>query len=254
MVGLTVLSYTRIDGRRDAKFIADGRGTLFAFVSDRRRMEVFGLKQDWTLERSSTMMLKWGFDLRRSYASYDYLNQRQFTTGFSDGDRITKIDSTTVLFNPDGTTSAGYIGVRTRPIDFVTMEVGLRLENSTWIPGRQWSPRVGIAFSISESTTARVGWGNYSQFQSLHQLAVEDGDAEFYSAERSTHWVIGIEHVFASGIQARVQAYHKKLGDLRPRYINLRDGAIDNNRFPEVEEDRFRIDASSGTSTGVEFF
>ena len=59
---------------------------------------------------------------------------------------------------------------------------------------------------------------------------------------------------FASGIQARVQAYHKKLGDLRPRYINLRDGAIDNNRFPEVEEDRFRIDASSGTSTGVEFF
>ncbi len=64
----------------------------------------------------------------------------------------------------------------------------------------------------------------------------------------------GLEHVFGTGLTLRVEAYHKKLSDLRPRSQNLRDGATGNPQFPEIEEDRIRLLPSHGTAKGLELF
>ena len=43
-------------------------------VTDNRRLTFAGLKQDWRYEATRHHYLKWGIDLKRVRATYDYLS------------------------------------------------------------------------------------------------------------------------------------------------------------------------------------
>ena len=255
LLAQTVLSASTIDRTRDATFITDGTDLLWSTVDDRRNVDFFGLKQDWTLELADNVLLKWGGEMKQFDAEYDYyLQVRTSREMIGPDEYLLDFDTTRTILNPSGRQLAAYLGGRVRPMRALTAEIGLRYDETGWTDDRHWSPRVNLAYALGKRTTLRLGWGRFSQAQGIHQLTIEDGDATFFPSETARHRVAGLEHVFRSGLHVRFEAYHKKLSDLRPRYVNLLDGAIHNQRFPEVEEDRIRLEPSHGTAKGLELF
>jgi hypothetical protein len=132
-------------------------------------------------------------------------------------------DTTEVLLRPAGNQIGAYVGGRLRPWRALTVEVGLRYDAIGWAGEEQWSPRVNLAYMLGDRTTLRLGWGRFTQAQGIHQVQLEDEDDTFYPSEIAEHRVAGVEHVFRTGLILRLEAYHKKLSNLRPRYYNLRD-------------------------------
>ena len=255
LLAQTLLSASTLDRNRDATFITDGTDLLWSIVDDRRRVEFFGLKQDWTLALSDNVLLKWGGEIKQFDADYDYFLQVRTSREMIGPDEyLLDFDTTQTVMNPSGRQRAAYLGGRIRPLRALTAEVGLRYDETGWTDDRHWSPRVNLAYALGARTTLRLGWGRFSQAQGIHQLPIENGEAAFYPSETAEHRVAGLEHAFGNGLQVRVEAYHKKLSDLRPRYLNLLDGAIDNQRFPEIEEDRIRLEPSDGAARGFELF
>lgn len=254
LMAQTVLSVGTLNERRDATFITDGTDLLWSNVDDQRDVTQYGVKQDWTLDLSDRLLLKAGASFRRFSADYDYDLQVRTSRQLIDDEWVLDFDTTRVLFHPSGNQIGAYVGGRVRPWRALTAEVGLRYDETRWTDERRWSPRLNLAYALGERTTLRLGWGRFTQAQGIHQVQIEEGDDVFYPSEAAEHRVAGLEHRFGKGLTFRVEAYHKKLSDLHPRSQNLRDGAIDNQRFPEVEEDRIRLFPSHGTAKGLEFF
>jgi len=104
---------------------------------------------------------------------------------------------------------------------------------------------------LGRQCSLRAGWGRFYQSQGITQLRVQEGEREFYPAEQSTHWVLGLEHRLVRGPQLRVEGYYNKGAHLRPVYRNWRDGI---EIFPELQDDRVAIDLKGATDKGLEFY
>ncbi len=246
----TVLSIGRVDQNRRGTDVDSSDGSLEADVTDKRGFDFYGLKQDWSYDLSNRFLLKWGLDAKRLLASYDYFNRDQITE-IVDGNIVTRFDTTQIRLNPSDTEVRLYFGNRLRIVKPLTVELGLRYDYASWTDDKKISPRFNLALALAKTTTVRLGWGKFYQSQGIHELDVQDGDNVFYPAELAEHRVIGLEHGFGNGVHLRVEAYQKKLLELRPRYQNL-SGSLE--FFPEIEEDRIRLQPENGESKGVEVF
>ena len=77
-----------------------------------------------------------------------------------------------------------------------TTELGTRFGTASWTKDRFIEPRVNAAYQLGNSTALRAGWGHFHQVQGIEQLDVQDGDFNFYKAQRAEHMVLGLEHLF----------------------------------------------------------
>jgi hypothetical protein len=94
-----------------------------------------------------------------------------------------------------------------------------------------------------------LAWGRFWQSQRLNELQVEDGVTEFYPAQRAEHLVASVEQRFPASLTARLEAYDKRLSELRPRWENLFNPF---ELFPESRADRILVEPEGGRSRGVE--
>jgi outer membrane cobalamin receptor len=253
----TVLSAGALDWHRRGSehgasgpgcFICDGNDDFD--VRDTRSLQLFALRQDWRAALTQNYALKWGFELERGSAEYDYF-KRVAADRVVDGQVSERQDTSEVVASPAGTRLGVYLAQRIRPWQPLTLETGLRWDRQSHTDQSQLSPRINLALALGERTTVRAAWGRYTQPHALHQLQVQDGDVTFYGAERAVQIVAGVERRFANGISARVEAYRRNESDLRPRYRNLNNviGPV-----AEVEGDRRRFDPASTRAQGIELF
>lgn len=252
LLSQTVASVGRLSWERDGTdIIVRGFSEPDFQVADDRSFTYVGLKQDWTFDLSSNHLLKGGYDIKQVDASYEYDNLFATQAFFDEADDLVVFyDSTRVTLDPDGTEFGAYFGHRMRLLKPLTVEWGLRYDAISWTDDNLISPRVNVAYAVGPRSVIRLGWGDFYQAQGIQEVAVQDGEQRFYGAERAEHRVIGLEHVFEGGTNVRLEAYQKKLSDLRPRYTNL---IPDNTEFfPEVIDDRVRLLPSSGEASGIE--
>ncbi len=248
----TVLSNGTLNQNRGGLDLDGFRPDIVNFqVADKRDFNFYGLKQDWSYEFSRNFFFKWGFDAKRLTSDYDYFNQDRNFVDVGNGSFVEVFDTTNVDLKPSGNELGLYLTNRVRIIDPLTAEVGLRYDDASWTDDKKISPRVNVALSLTKQTNLRFGWGKFYQSQGLHELDVQDGDDQFHPAELAEHRVAGLEHVFSNGINLRVEAYQKKLSDIRPHFQNLSNQL---EFFPEVENDRVRVAPQSGEARGIEFF
>jgi outer membrane cobalamin receptor len=218
-------------------------------VSDVRSLEVLGLTQDWSYVVSDRQVLRWGIDLRRMESSYDYQSRSEVRdplyTGGSPDTTIRDIQ----LF-PEGNQYGVYIADRLRLTEPLVVEIGVRWDRQTWADDEQVSPRVNLAYSLSDRTTLRAAWGRYYQPQYPYELQVQDGMTDFFPAQRAEHVLVGVEHDLPRGYHVRVEAYHKDLSDLRPHFENQLNPI---EIFPEIEPDRVMVAPERAEADGIEF-
>jgi len=215
-------------------------------ASDDHTYNFVGIKQNWNHELSERYLLKWGFDAKNYNAQYDYY--------YFDID-LDQPDATYVRrdknIDANGTEFGAHVANRFQLSNLLTMELGLRYQHASWTDDEIWNPRMNLAYRITDRTTLRTGWGRFSQVHAIDKLNMVDDDYTFYPAESARHFMAGLEHIFQNGVNLRMEGYHKRLTDIRPRYISYR---YNTDTSPENSHDRIRLEPESGESKGVEVY
>jgi hypothetical protein len=240
-----VLSFTRLAWNRRGTGSLDG----FPFsLRDQRRLNVLGLRNDWSLTLNDRTFLRTGVEAKSGDSRYDYSLSRQHSV-VTAGRQVTVTETVNAAPRPEGDTFGAFASVRIQPIATLVLEPGLRFDRQALTHDSHVSPRFNAALTLGH-TVVRAAWGAYFQSQALHELAVADGDTAFRRAEFAEHRVLGVEHPLFHGVTLRVEAYERLTSRLRPRWENLDNGY---DLFPEAQSDRVRLDPSQARARGVEF-
>jgi hypothetical protein len=240
----TVLSTGLLNWRRDGDESTNGLPT--ALIEDHRTLDRVGLRQDWTLDVTPNLMLKWGVDAKHEAASYDYYSTVRDTR--SAGSSI--VDTTAIVTSPRTNRVALYVAPRVRLLPSLTVEAGARLDHNSILDESIVSPRLNVSWEPREGTTVRGAWGHYSQSQQLFSLQVQDGVSEFARAENAEQRILGVEQQLPYGVSARVEAYDRHTTNARPLYTN---SSAELWTFPEIMWDRMRVDRTESRDRGLEF-
>ncbi len=208
-------------------------------VDDERVVNFLGLKHDSIWLLSDSHVLKAGIDARFLEAAYRYAIRPV----------VEPEAATSIRLDPDGTSFAAYAAHRVRLSSAFATEVGLRWDRQTYTGDNQLSPRLNGLWQMSERSELRVGLGRFNQSQRIHELRVEDEETTFFPAEVSEQAELTFQHRTRGGLQLRLDAYYRRLSDLRPRYENLFQPL---ELFPETGEDRRLVPAERARLRGVE--
>ena len=245
----TILSATSIDNRRSG--VADEPGVIEGFVEDESEFRSLALKQDWIYDLSDRWLLRTGFEIKRLEAEYSYSASLQIAPPFDAilDNRATEMR--TIDVSPRGSQYAGYTEIRWRPVDSLTLDLGLRWDQQTYtdMDDEQVSPRVNLLWRMGSDSDLRLAYGEYYQAQEINELQVSDGLTTYHPAQRARHLVASLTHGFAAGPELRVEAYQKKYYGLMPRFENAFNPLV---LIPELQIDRVRIDADRATAEGLE--
>ena len=93
--------------------------------------------------------------------------------------------------------------------------------------GEQWSPRLGVLYTLSPQTAAAR---EHRPFRAVPgdqlELQVEDG-VDTFTTRRSTRIAgyVGMDHAFAAGLDLRVEAFVKDYRRINPRFESIFDPA-----------------------------
>jgi outer membrane cobalamin receptor len=106
-----------------------------------------------------------------------------------------------------------------------------------------------MRYEISEKSTLRASVGRFFQIQGIGELQVSDGETGFFAPQRADHIVLGLDRRLATGATLRIEAYTKRMSDLRPRFENLLNSRV---LLPELKPDRIRVHPDAAEARGLE--
>ncbi len=220
-------------------------------LKDVRDYTFAGIKQDWDWRATDRLALKLGFDLRRLKADYDYSYTLK-DVRVNDQDSLVNYErEVDIRTRPSGHQLSAYLSGRLSVTPRLFLETGLRGDRMSYSGDSRLSPRAGFAYALSPATFLRGAWGYYYQSQFINDLDVNHNGTSFSPAELSRHYVLGLEHQFASGLSLRLDGYQKEVSNISPFYENLRDPW---EVFPETRNDVVRVDINRARATGLELF
>lgn len=232
------------------------------FMDDRREgtgyrnddiLQQYGLKQDWTWDITDNYLLEFGFDAKSITSHTNYYHGYEKFLGLEGGYWMEGYDLRSVYGTNNGIEFSSYVSQRIRPSAPLAVELGIRYDREAWNNRKSHlSPRLNLAYNLTEYTVVRIGWGHYYQAPAYPQELAKFGDYDYYPAERAEHRVIGFEHDFAGGVKIRVEGYQKVLTSLQPHYINWAAEVL--NVLPTLDENRMRVEPDRGEAVGVEFY
>jgi hypothetical protein len=244
-----IASFTDLENRRQGEINEPGIRT--ARVSDERLFHIVGLRIENSLD-TGMLEHRFGAEVRRLWGDYDYSDEVHVLPGVPFPGSPGFDTARTTEPSPQGYESSGYWDIRAQLNERWAIQGGSRIDTQTYDgsdDGEQWSPRIGVLYTLSPQTQMRASIGRYVQFQGINELQVEDGVDTFYPAQHAYHWILGVDHAFAAGLDLRVEAFLKDYRHINPRFENIFDPLV---LLPEAEFDRVRIAPDNARATGVE--
>jgi hypothetical protein len=243
----TVAAMSDVRQTRDAQGVDDER---FGDVLSDFRFRFVDLRQNWSWNVRERHLARWGVNVGRAQADYDY---RLIATIFDPRAPGGAIDiSRAANLHVDGDKYGLYASWRSRFGDAFTLEAGGRWDSYRYAQGLKFdvvSPRINAVYALGRNSELRAAWGIMHQPQGIDQLQIEDGITNFFQPERARQTVFSYLRRFDGGISARIDVYRKDYARLRARFENALDSA---QLIPEGAIDRVRIDAPEAEARGVE--
>ncbi len=139
-----------------------------------------------------------------------------------------------------------YLQYRWNWKNLVIVNSGVRFDRFEYNDDSHWSPRLGLAYSLTDKTIIRAAWGYFYQSPVYARLSQQKGADTNPGAEQAIHSIIGVEHFFKHGLNIRVEAYYKKLS----RMIGYTVDTKGDQAIPEVQYGN----PHHGYATGLELF
>ncbi|MDX1498862.1 MAG: TonB-dependent receptor [Woeseiaceae bacterium] len=245
-----VLAAVSFENRREG--LLNDEEKIVASVFDKRQIDQYTLRQDWTWTRSDRHRIQWGLEAGYAKADYDYRNAAEYfelQALYPDQPESSSFAATAA---PDGGRYAVYFADRWRVGAGTVLEWGVRWDDQTYTgleSDSQLSPRVNLLRRLGPDTELRLSWGRYHQSQAINELQIEDGVTNFWPAQRADHYIVGLRHLVAEQVALRVELFQKNMRQVRPRFENLFDPL---GLIPEIQPDRVRLEPSSARSSGIE--
>lgn len=246
----TLLSTSLFDNLRIASI--DDEEKILASVSDSRDIELFGLRQDWRYDGLQHHVVQWGAEFENVNAHFAYVGQAEYFDFFERYQDVPDQQYRSANANPQGARYALYVSDRWKAAEKTSINLGMRWDRQSYKGAKsesQFSPRAGLLQRLGPDTDLRLTWGRYFQSQLVEELQIEDGIEHYFPAQRSEHWVLGVQHQLPRGVSLRLEAYRKDMDRLKPRFENLFDPHA---LIPELQPDRVRIEPTSARSEGIE--
>ncbi|HMC82584.1 MAG TPA: TonB-dependent receptor, partial [Candidatus Polarisedimenticolia bacterium] len=232
----TVVSAGMVDRFRNGLTESAAEGTVS--VRESRDFTVGDARQDWTLDASGRLRSKWGFDIRRYAAEFDYEGHSEITDPLATGGGAAVMIDRRVASSPSEYEFGAYLAQRVQLAAPLAAEASLRWDRQTHTAQEEVSPRLNLVYAPGSRLSLRAAWGLFYQPERANELQVEDGESRFFPAELAEHRLISLEWLLAPHWHLRADAYMKEMSHLRPRYENLFNPI---ELFPEGEGDRIRI-------------
>ena len=208
-------------------------------IVDVRDVRMFGISQDWSWRNSAEALTRWGVDLRRNTARYDYRGQADYRGIYAAYESVPDQRNIAVKVTPAGNSLGAYASQRRQFGARWFVETGLRWDKQTYLPVKdsQWSPRASLLFKASDSVDVRASLGRYAQIDGIHELQVEDGITDFFRAQRANHAILGLDYRYSKRLAFRAELFYKYMSALRPRFENQLNNL---ELLAELEPDRIR--------------
>ena len=198
------------------------------------------------------MRLSGGFEAYDYGAHYDYSSELALdpvlAAVFGQPVAISRVENLPV----DGEAYAAYLSALVSLTSRTKLELGARWDGQRFgaaFRSDQLSPRLSFQFERDPATVLRLSWGQLSQTERPDELAVQDGDRSFHSAERARQAVVSLERRSSRSLLWRIEAFHKEITDPLPAYENLFDPFA---LLPELAADRVRVAPDGARASGAE--
>ena len=221
-------------------------------LEDNRDFKLYGIKQDWGLEAGKRVFVRFGAELKHMSVDYDYskdIQQEFILADHTLTNRATLYERTKKL---EGNQLGLYLSTRFKVLDPLTLETGMRYDRASYTNDKLWSPRLNAVYALTKTTFLRAGWGHFYQIQSIDGLRLQFEEEATHKAEKSEHYVLGLEHRFANGLYFRTEGYVKNISDVPDKYVTL-GGDID-EFYPEARTDLVRLSVDKGAAKGIEIY
>ncbi|MDP6039224.1 MAG: TonB-dependent receptor, partial [Candidatus Latescibacteria bacterium] len=242
------LPYTgHITTDRSGNTFRTSNRVLHEQVDDTRKTTLYGLKSDWTYQPHKNHLLRFGADIKRQTANYNYYRREQIAR--SSFNRT--YDTTRVITDATATEYNAYLADKWRIAGQLTVDVGLRFDRHTHTSENKLSPRIALAMPVGHNTVLRAAWGRYYQSQSPDDLDVQYNVQTFRPSERATHYILGLEQKLPNSIRLRIEGYYKDLDGIHDRFEDVQNEI---ELMPELHSDIAQLFPETGSVRGLEFF
>lgn len=180
------------------------------------------------------------------YIDYDYeLTTEELSKEQDELEELIESFYGNTHINPKTYKFAGYFQDKLKIFNFLYANLGVRYDYFEYNRDQQWSPRVGLSARVGEHTILRAAWGHYFQAPVYTELADTKGSAENPAAQKSVHYVAGVEQQVSANFNFRVEGYFKTLENMIGHFIDFDE---DNKPF------LIYGNPNSGSCKGIEFF
>jgi len=241
----SVLDFRRRKTLQSAELEAKG-GAL----DHRQEIVRFALRNDWTAARSKTLY-EFGWQAHYSEGRYKHLSgiDRGVLADILDTQRL--IESTLSL-SPSGWSGGAYTQAEWAITTKLRLQPSLRwdfqdyyLEQNT---RHQWSPRLGVAFTVDDVTELRFSAGRFYQPEGIQELQVIDDVTRFFKPQYSDQVVLGLQQNWGA-VDGLAEVYYKAYRDLKGRFENIFNPFV---LLPEMEPDRVAISPERADVIGLD--
>lgn len=219
---------------------------------DDRKYDAWGLKSDWSAALSRNHLFKWGVEVKKVQADYDYYLAVSVSPYDDNSMHYINTFRTAQLY-PEGQDRAAYAAYRFRLLNRLTTEIGGRWSEQTYTGLEEdvlFSPRVNLVYDLTDASRINASWGVFRQPQGIDELSPGDGDTMFHPSQEAEHAILGLRHTVNANWDFRLEIYRKDYDQLIPRYENLYE---DIERFVnEAADDRIRLAPDRAVAEGAE--
>lgn len=189
--------------------------------------------------------LEWGMTFKNIYYHYQFETE-EIQPEEKDFEKLVESFSGNVDINPKTYKFAAFLQNKFKLFQPVVANIGMRYDYFEYNQDQQWSPRIGLAYSMGNKTIFRAAYGLYYQAPIYTELADTKGVDFNPRAERATHYVLGVEHYFTSTLSIRMEGYIKTLNRMIGHYFEEQDaGDLPVLRYGNPYD---------GQAKGIEFF
>lgn len=218
-------------------------------LDHRQQVRRLALRNDYSATRDS-QILEFGWQAEYAWSKYRHhsiIDRGELADILGTARAINRL----INADPEGWSGGLYLATEMELIPGLLIQPSLRWDMQDYYSNgseQQWSPRLGFAYQLSESSRLRLSLGRFYQPEGIHELQVLDGETDFFKPQHADQVVLGFESN-DNPLQLSAEVYYKRYRDLKVRYENVFNPFV---LLPEMEPDRVRLSPDKAFAKGID--
>jgi len=192
-------------------FSSNGWNTLQGTETDRSLRGEDIVEGSYSFKNEITYQVSPGFELKGG-AQVRWIDSKHSTWKPADTTRVGQIiPASAVSYLPGINNKASFFLQDTwSPLPTFILTTGVRYDYFSFTDEGGFSPRLSLSYHLTANTSVNAAYGKFYQTPASYQIALNPANASLRSS-LATHYVVGLEHLFAEDTRVTLELYYKDL-------------------------------------------